>query len=110
MLKSETSDDIIVCSFDQNQKLNAINAEQVKKEVGKYYETPGTKLVLDMENIAFIDSSGFGALLSIMKKAKKNEGIFRLCNLTPDVMTLFRLLQLHTIFEIYDSREESLEA
>jgi anti-sigma B factor antagonist len=110
MLKSEISGDINVCSFDQNYKLNAIISESVKKDVGQYFETPDTRLVLDLGNISFIDSSGFGALLSIMKKARNNSGIFRLCNPVPEVESLFKLLQLHTIFDIYGSREECLKS
>jgi anti-sigma B factor antagonist len=110
MLKSETSGEIIICSFDQSNKLNAINAESVKTEAGRFFETAGTRLILDMQNIVFIDSSGFGALLSILKKARKNEGTFRICTLSPEVKALFKLLQLHTIFEIFENREECLKS
>lgn len=110
MLKTETSGEIIICSFDQISKLNAVNSESVKAGVGRFFDTASTRLILDLENIGFIDSSGFGALLSIFKKARKNEGTFRICKLSPDVMALFKLLQLHTIFEIYENREECLKS
>jgi anti-sigma B factor antagonist len=106
MIKSEFSDDVIICSFDQINKLNAVNAEEIKTEIGSYFEKPGTKLVLDLSNIGFIDSSGFGILLSVMKKAKNNSGAFCICCIKPDVMSLFKLLQLHNVFQLYDSVEE----
>jgi anti-sigma B factor antagonist len=110
MLKSETSGEIIICSFDQSNKLNAMNSESVKAEAGNFFETAHARLILDMENIVFIDSSGFGALLSILKKARKNDGIFKICSLSPEVKALFKLLQLHTVFEIFENREECLKS
>ncbi len=110
MINSEISNDVIVCSFEQSNKLNALISENVKYEIGRHYEKAGTKVILDLGNILFVDSSGFGALLSVMKKARSNKGIFKICNIAPDVMALFKLLQLHTIFEIYENRKECLES
>ncbi len=110
MLKSENLNGVIVYEFDQKDKLNAVISEDLKEEVGRHFEKPGTKLILGLGNIAFIDSSGFGALLSIMKKAKSNSGIFHIYNITPDVMSLFRLLQLHNVFKIYDTREDCVKS
>lgn len=106
MIKSEFSDDVVICSFDQINKLNAVNAEEIKAELVRYFENPHTKLILDLGNIGFIDSSGFGILLSVMKKAKNNSGSLKICCIKPDVMTLFRLLQLHNVFHLCNSIEE----
>ncbi len=106
MLNFEISDDVIVYSFDQSNKLNASVSEKIKSQIGRHFEKPGTKLVLDLENISFVDSSGFSALLSVMRKARSNSGQFRICNISPDVMKLFKLLQLHNVFEICCNREE----
>jgi anti-sigma B factor antagonist len=106
MIKSEFSDDVVICSFDQINKLNAVNAEEIKAELGRYFENPHTKLILDLGNISFIDSSGFGILLSVMKKAKNTSGSLAICCIKPEVMTLFRLLQLHNVFNLCNSIEE----
>ncbi len=106
MVKSELSDDVIICSFDQSNKLNAVNSEEVKTEIGKHFDTSGTKLILDLGNIEFIDSSGFGVLLSVMKKAKNNSGTLRICCIKPEVMSLFKLLQLHNVFHLCNTTEE----
>ena len=43
-----------------------------------------------------------------MKAANNNVGQFKLCNATEDVMELFKLLQLHHVFEIYDELDACL--
>lgn len=110
MLTSEISDDVIIYSFDKTDKLNTVNSETLKKEISGHFNKRGTRVILDLGNIVFIDSSGFAALLSILRNVRSNSGIFCLCNITPDVMSLFRLLQLHRIFQIFDNRKECLES
>jgi anti-sigma B factor antagonist len=106
MIKSEFSEDVVICSFDQINKLNAVNAEEIKAELGSFFDKPGTKLILDLKDIGFIDSSGFGILLSVMKKSKQTSGQFCLCGVQRDVMALFKLLQLHNVFNLYGTVEE----
>jgi anti-sigma B factor antagonist len=107
MVKTEISDGFTICSFDQTSKLNAVNSEEVKAEINRHFEKSGTKLILDLGNIDFIDSSGFGVLLSVMKNAKNNSGTFAICCIKPNVMALFKLLQLHNVFHLQDTVEEA---
>ena len=110
MIKTENINGILISSFDGINKLNALNSESVKEELKALYALPATRLILDLKGISFIDSSGFGVFLSLLKTANSNSGQFRLCNLCKEVMELFKLLQLHNIFEIYNSREDAINS
>jgi anti-sigma B factor antagonist len=110
MLKTETSNGIIIVSFDNVNRFNALIAEPVKEQMKSLYVKPNTKLVLNMEGIDFVDSTGFGVFLSIMKTANNNYGFFKICNIAPGVMELFKLLQLHNVFEIYNTKEDCLKS
>ena len=103
MLKHESNNGIEILSFDNVSKLNILIAQSLKEEVAQYIAKANTKLVLNMEGVEYIDSSGFGALLSILRNAKNNDSQFKICNITPDVMELVKLLQLHNVFDICDS-------
>lgn len=110
MLKTETIQDIIVVRFDNVNRFNALIAEPVKEQLKEYFNKPKTKLILNLENIDFVDSTGFGVFLSIMKTANNNYGFFKICNINAEVMELFKLLQLHNVFEIYGSLEDCVES
>ena len=110
MLKTETIQDIIVVKFDNTNRFNALIAEPVKEQLKEYFNKPKVKLILNLENIDFVDSTGFGVFLSIMKTANNNYGYFKICNINSEVMELFKLLQLHNVFEIYGSLEDCVDS
>ena len=110
MLKTETIEDIIVVRFDNVNRFNALIAEPVKEQLKDYFAKPKTKLILNLESINFIDSTGFGVFLSIMKTANNNYGFFKICNINAEVMELFKLLQLHNVFEIYSTLEDCVKS
>ena len=103
--------DIILASFDKEvKKFNALITEEVKQELSVLFDNPNTKLILNLSGINYVDSSGFGVFLSLMKKANNNYGVFKICNVNPDVEELFQLLQLHNVFEIYKNQEDCLSS
>ncbi len=110
MLKIEKVDNIDVVKFEDVQKFNALITEKVKEELAQLFEKPNTRLILDLEGVKYIDSSGFGVFLSVMKMANNNYGFFKLCNIAPEVMELFKLLQLHNIFEIYEDLHDCIKS
>jgi len=110
MIKTEKVNSIIVASFENIPRLNALVAEPIKEEFKSLFNKPNTKLIINMEGVQFVDSSGFGVFLSIMKVAANNYGVFKICNVSHDVMELFKLLQLHNVFKIYNSIDEALKS
>lgn len=108
MLKVEKINGITVAKFENIDRFNALITEAVKEQLKSLFNSQGTNLILDLDGIRFIDSSGFGVFLSIMKTAANNHGLFKICNIGSEVMELFKLLQLHNVFEIYNSVEEAV--
>ena len=110
MLKTETIDNINIVSFSNSDRFNALITEPVKENLLEFFNKSNVKLVLNLEGIKFIDSSGFGVFLSVMKAANNNYGVFKICNVNKDVMELFKLLQLHNVFEIYTDQEDCIKS
>jgi anti-sigma B factor antagonist len=110
MLETTNINDILVVRLKDSQRLNAMITEPVKEALLVYFNKPNTNLIFNLEGVSFIDSSGFGVFLSAMKAANNNYGQFKICNVNADVMELFKLLQLHHVFEIYDTLESCLKS
>ncbi len=110
MLKTETVNGVIIVRFDNVNRFNALIADPVKEQLKGYFNRSNTKLILNLEGIDFVDSTGFGVFLSIMKTANNNYGFFKICNISTEVMELFKLLQLHNVFEIYGTLEDCIKS
>ena len=110
IIHSKKINDVIVASFDESiTKFNTLITEETKKALNDLFEQPGTQLIMDLKGIKYIDSSGFGVFLSAMKTAKNSDGTFKICHINPDVLELFKLLQLHNIFDLCNTLEECLK-
>jgi anti-sigma B factor antagonist len=110
MLKIEKINGITVVRFDKIDRFNALITEPVKEDLKSFFNSPGTRLILNLEGIKYIDSSGFGVFLSILKTANNNRGVFKMCGINPEVMELFKLLQLHNVFTLYSNIDECLNS
>jgi anti-sigma B factor antagonist len=110
MLKIEKINNITVVRFNNIDRFNALITEPVKEDLKSFYNTPGTKMILNLEGIKYIDSSGFGVFLSLLKTATNSKGVFRICGISDTVMELFKMLQLHNVFTLYRTLDECLDS
>lgn len=63
-------------------------------------------LVIDFQNVMFMDSQGLGALMSASKAVQRAGGEFALCSVQEQAHMLLDLAGMNTVFKIYDSPEE----
>jgi anti-anti-sigma factor len=68
------------------------------------------KLVLSMQNVTFIDSSGLGALVAVHSSAKSSGATIRLCNLGSRTNELLLITKLVTVFEIAASEADAVRS
>lgn len=103
MFKTKEINNHIVVSLVNQKRLNIVIAKKVQKYLTKIVTYPNQKLVLNLENISFIDSEGFEMLTSILKLAENTNNTFELCNVSDEVRELFELKDLTDNFNVVDS-------
>ncbi|MGE5418925.1 MAG: STAS domain-containing protein [Chloroflexota bacterium] len=109
MINIEKRDKIDVVSFSVS-KINALITEDLRESIGKVFDTSNSRVIIDLSGVQYIDSSGFGCFLSIMKTARNNYGILKFARPEPAIMDLFRTLHLHTVFQIYEDIESCIRS
>jgi len=72
--------------------------------------TTSRKVLVDLGRVTFIDSSGCGAIIASLPKARAAGSDLKLCNLTPQVRTLFELVRMQRIVDLFDTRAAALAA
>lgn len=81
-------------------RLDAAIAIRVKDRLREMAARHGPRLVLDLSQVDFMDSSGLGAILSIRRNLPDSR-VLELAALTPNVDRVFRLTRMDTIFTIH---------
>jgi anti-sigma B factor antagonist len=68
------------------------------------------KILLNLENISYIDSSGIGELVSGFTSVRNAGGELKLLNLTKKVHDLLQITKLYTVFDIWDNEASAISA
>jgi anti-sigma B factor antagonist len=90
-------------------RLGADKTVAFKEAVGRYLEGGAPSVVLDLSKVEFIDSSGLGAILSILKRMPKGCELI-ICGTTGPVTSMFKLTRLDRVFTMRRTVDEALSA
>lgn len=101
--------DVVVVTTDE--RLDALVAPQLKDAVRRIVEEEHKhKILVDLGNTRFIDSSGCGALVASLRVVIRANGELKLARPSAQARSLFELTRLHRVFEIYDDVDAALES
>jgi anti-anti-sigma factor len=109
MISVERRDKIDIITFTTD-KINALITDEIREGIGKVFQNGNSKIIINLSNVRYIDSSGFGCLLSVMKAAKNNYCILKFASPEPAVMEVLKTLNLHTVFDIHDDLDECVRS
>ncbi len=83
---------------------------QFKDRIDQIVADGKNKLIMDFQEVNYLNSMGLGVVAATLKKVKKSKGDLKLINLSPAVQELFELTRLTKVFEIFDSEESALKS
>ena len=108
LFETEKIGDVTVVKV-QMEVLDAGNAKEFRADISPILEE-NVKIVLDMSPVNFLDSSGCGTILSCLRQLNAAGGDLKMFGLQQSVRTLFELIRLHRIIDIFNSRDEAVNA
>lgn len=82
----------------------------LRKTVRGLLEDNRTRLVLNLADVDYIDSSGIGELVSAYTAVKNRGGELKLLHLTKKVHDLLQLTKLYTVFDVYTDEAVALRS
>lgn len=92
------------------ERFDAHNSDMVKERLKEVFAGGAGKVLVDLGEVGFIDSSGLGALVSGYKSAIASKGRLILSGLQPQVQSMFELTRLNRVFDIYPTVEDALSS
>ena len=84
--------------------------EGFRREVSDYLEQGNKSLIINLQRLNYMNSSGLGALIAAHTSYAKNGGEIRLVGVTKNVQNLLVVTRLIEIFDVYDKIEEAIKS
>jgi len=91
-------------------RLDAYAAADVEKKINLATEKAQVNLVISMEKLEYISSSGLRVLLAGLKKARKQQGDIRLAGLQPYVKEVFDIAGFSQLFKMFEKEDEAIKS
>ena len=67
-------------------------------------------ILLNLENVTLIDSSGLGEMVAAYASTERNGGVLKLFGLSDRFIELMTMTKLYTVFEVFDTEAEALSS
>jgi anti-sigma B factor antagonist len=80
----------------------------VRRTIKDLLHNGAKKIVLNLAEVNYIDSSGVGELVSSFTTVEKEGGQLKLLNLTSKVHELLAITRLLTVFQVFDNEQEAV--
>ena len=105
-LVEKSSGDIYILSF--TGRLDAYSASDAEKKIESLLESGKVKLVLNLDKLEYISSSGLRVFLAELKKVRKQQGDIKLACMKPYIKEVFDIAGFTQLFNIFDTEEAAI--
>lgn len=103
----DKTDDL--CVFSLEGEVDVYTAPQLKQSLVDSIDGGCVNILVDMQQVGFIDSSGLGVLVGGLRRAKERSGSIRLVCSRDNILKIFRITGLDKVFPIFESVEQARE-
>lgn len=86
--------------------LDSVNTNNLRRDILDKINGEVKVILLDLQNITFMNSSGLGALVATLKAVKAEGGELALCSLSDQVRIIFELSKMERIFQVFEDVKE----
>jgi anti-sigma B factor antagonist len=89
-------------------RLDVAGAPALKDAIGEALKNGQARVVIDMEGVSFVDSTGLGSVIAALKQIRSSQGDLRLAAPNQQVRVVLELTTLDRVFPYYSTVEEAL--
>lgn len=91
-------------------RLVMANAGEARNELKQIISSGSGKVVINLSQTEFMDSSGLAVIVAGLQTARKMDGDLHLAHMSDTIRALFELTRLHTVFQIFDDEAGAVAA
>ena len=108
-LKEKMHGDIAVLEL-KGKLMGGPETMAIHTKVKELVEKGTNKVVIDLGKVAWMNSTGLGALMSSLTTCRNAGGDLKLTRVTEKVKSLFMITKLITIFDTFEKEQDAIEA
>jgi anti-sigma B factor antagonist len=108
LLEDVPEGDCLVVSLKE-KRLDAVIAASFREALVERIDQGQRNIVLDMAHVNFMDSSGLGAVVFILKHLG-HKGRLHICGVTPGVMAVLKLTRMDRVLKTFETRQAAIAA
>lgn len=90
-------------------EIDLYTAPKLKKAILPLTEKSGYQIVVDFDEVNYMDSTGLGVFISVLKSTKEHDSHFKIINLDDKVFRLFKITGLDEIIEVHSKSRSEVE-
>ncbi len=103
--------DVLVALFTEAKILDEAKIQQVSEELNTISDlVEHGKLLLNFTGVKFMSSSVLGRLVQLNKKCKADKTDLKMCNISPEIMEVFKITRLNKVFDIQPDEPTAISA
>lgn len=96
-----------VCTIRIDGEVDVYTAPRLKEELVSAIESGCKNVIVDMEKVGFIDSSGLGVLVGALRRARERDGVVRVVCTRDNILKIFRITGLDKVFPVFAEAAEA---
>jgi len=108
--KSHVFDDGKIVVIDVPNRLTIDTSDELKKQLKNLVDDGVVRLVINLEETDYMDSSGLGAIVSKIAVTRSNNGDIKLAAVQKYIDYLLNLTHLNKVLQIYPNIEDAVES
>ena len=109
-LSERSVGDVVVIDLSGKITLGDGGDAMLKDKVRSLVQQGRKKMVLNLGEVSYIDSSGIGELVSGFTTVTNSGGMLKLLNLNKRVKDLLQITKLYTVFEVFDDEAQAVRS
>ena len=101
--------DVVVLILDGNL-MGGPEAVALNETVNRFLDENNLKVVIDLQKVERVNSSGLGILIKALTTFKNNGGELKLCNVSPKIGKLLDITKLDSILDVFESVDSAVHS
>lgn len=100
----------VIHTLEPTGVLDGVTANELKQQIAEIAHQDANIFLLNMKAVTFMNSSGIGALVAVLKMLRAQEKQLYLYGLTDQVRMIFELTKMERVFQVFENKEDFEQA